>query len=257
MEISNNIRPEAKQYVQGIIKNNKEEYEKLELDFYLEFEKAFPGKDLKIEGEYPQDLAEIIFRVLFKNEATYAVDESSLPVVHCAAGKRRSIQDLFLVARFYFPVVGIRRIFDYVNFMYNENMKLHAQHCSVVQRIVHFPTFHSVSAEEESYIINKLRNSDLNLVFKLRRYKANLTKKEDMKVKINKLKPTIAYKIGMLVEHKNKSIGIIIGDVGDGSFKINTISNPRKAELKASDMNTRWELDSISPFEGKIELQND
>lgn len=91
----------------------------------------------------PIDLAQLIFMIFISRITTYKDEKCTK--VQTEGGKRRSIEDLYMVSRTYFPKISYLKLEERVQALYQENLpvgsKIFLTHalCGQVLREVHHP----------------------------------------------------------------------------------------------------------------------
>lgn len=92
-------------------------------------------KSTRLEGEKPKDLAELIFRMI-QGERTFKVDGKIIQSTpQCVAGRKRTIEDIFRIAKYYMPKIKLETVYEAVKSLYNTCISYN--YCCTVYRFVH------------------------------------------------------------------------------------------------------------------------
>jgi hypothetical protein len=136
------------------------EYKKKIADFYKS-ERALLKQepDLKLEGKQPKDLAELIYRLHVKKEATFNVSNN---VCHCTSGRYRTENDLYLCLRHYYKKnVQFKFGSEILYGMLQESL-LTMHFCNTINRHCYSPK--NLTISEEKYRLY-LEEKNLNIKF--------------------------------------------------------------------------------------------
>lgn len=117
----------------------------------------------------PKDLAELIYRMVVRKEATCSVQKNGGLKMQCHDGAFRSIEDIFSVTITYYPRVSYKRIYDSIVLLRTPDQSnggfrdaiLRYQFCNDVRREVHFSG--GLTTSEETI---RIRLGDKNIKFK-------------------------------------------------------------------------------------------
>lgn len=108
----------------------------------------------------PKDLAELMYKFFITTAQTYSDKEARK--VQTTSGKRRSIEDLFLLAKSYFPSISYLKLKERVESLYSEKIGntgpyLIHNKCGQVLRIVHHVS--TLTGFTEKYIRDIIPNN--------------------------------------------------------------------------------------------------
>lgn len=92
-------------------------------------------KPVKLEKDNPKTLSELIFRMV-SGENTYFTNENGENIsIHCERPKR-SMEDIYRVAKYYFPKINIKDIIKVVNILVTKHL-ISRSFCITTNRFVH------------------------------------------------------------------------------------------------------------------------
>jgi hypothetical protein len=108
----------------------------------------------------PKDLAELMHKFFITTAQTYSDKEAKK--VQTTSGKRRSIEDLFLLTKSYFPNISYSKLKERVESLYPEKLGATVPHlihnkCGQVLRIVHHVS--TLTGFTEKYIRDIIPNN--------------------------------------------------------------------------------------------------
>lgn len=104
----------------------------------------------------PTDFAELIYRLIFRNELTYYIDRETESVKgRQSSGKARSVEDTYRIVKTYYPKATYNQVARLFYELVSKNI-LHSSYCTTVNKWVHNP----FSVHMDS---NKIRHSIGNL----------------------------------------------------------------------------------------------
>lgn len=86
----------------------------------------------KLKGRKPKDLAELIYRIISRREATIFVTNGN---VQCSAGRSRSAEDVLRIARYYKPNIKLETVVNSFKELYKDCV--YPSYCGDVKRLVH------------------------------------------------------------------------------------------------------------------------
>lgn len=115
-----------------------------------------PQPNIYLSGKVV-DLAELIYRCFIGREATY-LDEDCTKI-QTSHSRRRSIEDLFMLTKTYFPKISYLRLEERVKALYESKEGIYISHdfCDVVKREVHYPGNIKISVDwVRKYLPNNL-----------------------------------------------------------------------------------------------------
>lgn len=129
-----------------------------EVEKYL---KKFLPIALKVR---PKSLAELVHRLFYQKEATYRLVGSTIGRFVCSQGRARSIEDLYLLCRTYYPKMTLQDCQTVVRELYGYGKtQLTHNKCTVINRIVHHPINRSTSASDLKSVIDYERRNKSKL----------------------------------------------------------------------------------------------
>lgn len=101
-----------------------------------EFEEASKNwRRYKLQDDiHPHSLSEVIYHMIIRQQPTFGPRGG----YHCSGNRRRSIEDVFKVCKFYKDNITLTQVKKAVDRL-TELYKISRSYCSVVRKFVHYP----------------------------------------------------------------------------------------------------------------------